>query len=131
MRSHKSLFWFAVPLGLVFLACTGTAFAQYKQKNLVSDKPGVARYTDRNLINGWGLIDLPGSGFVVADAGTGVVTFYGSDGRTLRLPGWPFERSNKWMLISSTLAYAEASYDFVSGGSSPDRTTLRLAGPLC
>jgi uncharacterized protein (TIGR03118 family) len=86
MRSHKSLFWFAVPLGLVFLACTGTAFAQYKQKNLVSDKPGVARYTDRNLINGWGLIDLPGSGFVVADAGTGVVTFYGSDGRTLRPP---------------------------------------------
>ena len=39
----------------------GTAQAQFKQTNLVSDLSGLAAITDPNLVNPWGVSDLPGS----------------------------------------------------------------------
>ena len=62
------------------------AVAQYTITNLVSDQSGLARYTDPNLLDGWGMAELPGGGFIVADALSGFVIFYGRDGRTLRSP---------------------------------------------
>jgi uncharacterized protein (TIGR03118 family) len=48
----------------------------FKQRNLVSDIAGVARITDRNLVNPWGLAAGPSTPLWVADNGTGVSTIY-------------------------------------------------------
>ena len=82
---------FSVLSTAVVLACalmfeTTPASAQYRQRNLVSDKAGLALHTDGNLLDPWGMAALPGGGFVVADAVSGFVTFYSKDGRTLRPP---------------------------------------------
>jgi uncharacterized protein (TIGR03118 family) len=48
----------------------------YKQRNLVSDIHGVARITDPNLVNPWGLSFGPTTPAWVADNGTGLSTLY-------------------------------------------------------
>ena len=48
----------------------------YKKRNLVSDINGVARITDRNLVNPWGLSFGPNTPAWVADNGTNVSTLY-------------------------------------------------------
>jgi uncharacterized protein (TIGR03118 family) len=54
----------------------------YRQVNLVSDLPGVARFQDPNLVNSWGLAHSPTGPWMVADNGTGKVTAYFGDGRS-------------------------------------------------
>jgi uncharacterized protein (TIGR03118 family) len=49
----------------------------YEQTNLVSDIPGVARLTDPNLINPWGLAAGAATPVWVADNGGDVATLYG------------------------------------------------------
>ncbi len=51
--------------------------------NLVSDIDGVARHTDENLINPWGLAISPTGAIWVANADAGVATVYDSQGRVL------------------------------------------------
>jgi uncharacterized protein (TIGR03118 family) len=66
------------------LALTGASVAQangdhanvYKQRNLVSDIPGVARITDPNLVNPWGMSAGPATPVWVSDNGTDVSTLY-------------------------------------------------------
>ncbi|HVM61697.1 MAG TPA: TIGR03118 family protein [Verrucomicrobiae bacterium] len=54
---------------------------QYRRVNLVSDLNGVARFTDPNLVNPWGIAIVPSSGRVwVADNGTGLSTIYSPSG---------------------------------------------------
>ena len=48
----------------------------YKKRNLVSDIDGVARITDHNLVNPWGLSFGPATPAWVADNGTDVSTLY-------------------------------------------------------
>lgn len=48
----------------------------FQQRNLVSDIAGVARITDRNLVNPWGLAAGPTSPLWVADNGADASTFY-------------------------------------------------------
>ncbi|HZV72191.1 MAG TPA: TIGR03118 family protein [Conexibacter sp.] len=48
----------------------------FQQRNLISDIAGVARITDRNLVNSWGLAAGPSTPLWVADNGTGVSTLY-------------------------------------------------------
>ena len=48
-----------------------TASAQYNRTDLVSNQPGVAPFTDPNLVNAWGLVALPTSPWWVSDNGTG------------------------------------------------------------
>jgi uncharacterized protein (TIGR03118 family) len=50
------------------------------QTNLVSDIAGVARFTDPNLVNPWGIAYGPGGPFWVSDNNAGVSTLYGGDG---------------------------------------------------
>jgi uncharacterized protein (TIGR03118 family) len=55
----------------------------FAQVNLVSDVPGAARITDKNLINGWGLSQGPATPVWVSDNGADVSTLYtdGSHGQ--------------------------------------------------
>ena len=48
----------------------------YKKRNLVSDIDGVARITDANLVNPWGLAFGPATPAWVSDNGTDVSTLY-------------------------------------------------------
>ena len=48
----------------------------FQQRNLVSDIGGVARITDRNIVNPWGLAAGPTTPLWVADNGTDVSTLY-------------------------------------------------------
>src|SRR5436309_1507620 len=57
----------------------------YQQTNLVSDIAGVARFTDANLVNPWGLSHSPTSPWWVSDNGTGVSTLYQGNGRSVPL----------------------------------------------
>src|SRR5579885_285571 len=50
------------------------------ETDLVADQPGVARLTDPNLVNGWGISLSPDGGtFWVSDNGTGKSSLYGGD----------------------------------------------------
>jgi uncharacterized protein (TIGR03118 family) len=62
-------------------AGAGRADAQnYLQTNLVSDLPGVAAFTDPNLVNPWGLASSPTSPIWVSNNGSGVATLYNGGG---------------------------------------------------
>ena len=52
----------------------------YRQTNLVSDISGMAKFTDPNLKNPWGLSHSPTSPWWVSDNGTGLATVYNGDG---------------------------------------------------
>lgn len=53
----------------------------FEQTNLVSDIPGVARFTDPNLVNPWGLSHSPDGPWFVSDNGTGLATAYRGNGK--------------------------------------------------
>jgi|tagenome__1003787_1003787.scaffolds.fasta_scaffold20709498_1 uncharacterized protein (TIGR03118 family) len=65
-------------LGAVLPSAAGAAGPRdrYAQVNLVSDLPGVARLTDANLINPWGLSQGPTSPVWSANQGTSTSTLY-------------------------------------------------------
>jgi uncharacterized protein (TIGR03118 family) len=54
----------------------GKGATVYKKRNLVSDIEGVARITDHNLVNPWGLAFGPATPAWVSDNGTDVSTLY-------------------------------------------------------
>jgi uncharacterized protein (TIGR03118 family) len=64
------------------------ATTNFVQTNLVSDIAGVARFTDRNLVNPWGIAyspttpGNPGGPFWISDNNAGVSTVYNGDGST-------------------------------------------------
>jgi uncharacterized protein (TIGR03118 family) len=53
----------------------------YQQTNLVSDIPGMARHTDSNLVNPWGINVGPDGQVRVSDNGTGLSTAYTGNGK--------------------------------------------------
>jgi uncharacterized protein (TIGR03118 family) len=52
----------------------------FLQTNLVSDISGIARFTDPNLVNPWGLSYAPTGPFWVSDNGSGLSTLYNGQG---------------------------------------------------
>jgi uncharacterized protein (TIGR03118 family) len=71
---------FLASCGAVFIlsASVVPATAQLKvdQTNLVSDIPGLARLTDPDLVNAWGISFGPMTPFWISDNGTGLSTLY-------------------------------------------------------
>src|SRR5205823_9750373 len=65
-----------------------TTTTTFTQTNLVSDVPGLARITDPNLVNSWGLALGTNSGLWVADNGSGKATTYDATGNPIP-PGSP------------------------------------------
>jgi uncharacterized protein (TIGR03118 family) len=64
------------PLVLGLLIWAGPTFAQFDQNNLASNIPGLAHFTDPNLVNPWGVAHSSTSPFWIADDGTGLSTLY-------------------------------------------------------
>lgn len=65
-----------VPLSSASTVGAADRTAVYRQTNLVSDIPGVARKTDPNLVNPWGMSELPNGPLWVSDNGADVATLY-------------------------------------------------------
>jgi uncharacterized protein (TIGR03118 family) len=61
--------------GAVFMAVPATAQLRVDQTNLVSDIPGLAQFTDSDLVNSWGISQGP-TPFWISDNGTGLATIY-------------------------------------------------------
>jgi len=64
-------------------ATTATSSPTFTQTNLVSDVPGLARTTDPNLVNSWGMALGLNAGLWVADNGTGKATTYDANGNPI------------------------------------------------
>src|SRR2546423_317777 len=79
----------ALGLALSFLAFNTAGAAanggSYEQTNLVSDQSGVARVTDPNLVNAWGISFGPTTPIWVANNGTGTSTLYDGNGNPFPL----------------------------------------------
>src|SRR5262249_16313488 len=60
------------------------ALAQSHQVNLTGYQPGMGRFLDPKL-NGWGMVARADGSFCVANASTGVATFYQQSGKPLPL----------------------------------------------
>ena len=74
----------ALAAGLMLVA--GTASAQrYIQHNLVSDVPGLAAFTDPNLVNAWGIASSGSGPIWIANNGSGTSTVYQGNGVALPL----------------------------------------------
>lgn len=62
---------------LAWSAASGNAYLVH---NLVADQPGIADFTDPNMVNVWGFATSASSPFWVTDGGTGLSTVYSSNG---------------------------------------------------
>src|SRR4029077_3783493 len=65
------------------LSVTVLPLPTFTQTNLVSDVPGMAKTTDPNLVNPWGIALGINSGLWVADNGAGKATTYDGAGQAL------------------------------------------------
>jgi uncharacterized protein (TIGR03118 family) len=90
--TKRALRLWMLPLAVFMVAATPTAlfsapnnFNSFGQQNLVSDIPGLAAWTDPNLVNPWGVSFSPTSPFWVSDNGTGLATLYNGSGTPLSL----------------------------------------------
>lgn len=80
--------WFSIiAFALALLVLPGLASAQanagsgfYQQTNLTSNLPGIAKFTDPNLTNPWGISSAPGGPFWISDNGSGKSTLYDNKG---------------------------------------------------
>jgi uncharacterized protein (TIGR03118 family) len=71
---------FGFLLGLSQLLPQSAMAGSFAQLNLVSDLPGVARHTDPNLVNPWGIVTSKNGSIQVANNGTGTSTAYFGNG---------------------------------------------------
>src|SRR6266851_4868713 len=55
----------------------------FTQTNLVSDVPGMAKFTDSNLVNPWGMALGVNSGIWISDNGSGKATTYDGTGQAI------------------------------------------------
>jgi hypothetical protein len=84
MRTNKT--GMSLVVAAMLLLCASAQRAQadgansFTQTNLVSDIPGMAKTTDPNLVNPWGVSFSSGSPFWISDNGTGLATLYSGAG---------------------------------------------------
>src|SRR5437879_8451799 len=64
-------------------SATAAVTPTFTETNLVSDVPGMAKTTDPNLVNPWGMALGLNSGIWVSDNGTGKATTYDGTGKPI------------------------------------------------
>ena len=80
MNYSRNLYATVLLLTAARLASAATPANGYLVHNLVADQPGIADFTDPNLVNPWGFATTSSSPFWVTDGGTGLSTVYSSNG---------------------------------------------------
>jgi uncharacterized protein (TIGR03118 family) len=77
----KQLHSYAWSVCIFLAAAHGLSAASfYGQTNLVSDVPGLAAFTDPNVVNPWGIANSATSPFWLSDQGSGLSTLYIGNG---------------------------------------------------
>jgi uncharacterized protein (TIGR03118 family) len=104
----------------------------YQQVNLVSNVDGLAKFTDPNLRNPWGISSGPVTPFWVSNQGTGTSTLYNTAGApqalVVSVPGGPtgqvFNGTGDFLLDDGTAArFLFAALDGTISGWNPSRGT--------
>src|ERR1035441_9754375 len=72
MNYSRNLYATVLLLTAARLASAATPANGYLVHNLVADQPGIADFTDPNLVNPWGFATSATSPFWVTDGGTGL-----------------------------------------------------------
>src|ERR1039457_1016506 len=80
MNYSRSLCATALLLAAVRLGSAANPPNAYLVHNLVADQPGIADFTDPNLVNPWGFATSATSPFWLTDGGAGLSTVYTSNG---------------------------------------------------
>ena len=82
MLKHPFIHRLVIATGTIALALASTHLRAdtFTQVNLVSNVPGLAAFTDPNLINPWGIANSATSPFWVSNQGTGTATLYTGTG---------------------------------------------------
>jgi uncharacterized protein (TIGR03118 family) len=82
MLKPRPIHRLVIATGTIALALTSTHLRAdtFAQVNLVSNVPGLAAFTDPNLINPWGVSNSATSPFWVSNQGTGTATLYSGTG---------------------------------------------------
>ena len=93
------IYLFVTPLLLVSILAAFVTFMPgltqaksggfYRQTNLVSNIPGMAKFTDPNLKNPWGMSHSAGSPWWISDNNAGVATVYKGDGTAFQVGSPP------------------------------------------
>lgn len=113
----------------------------YVQENLVSDQPGVAKLTDGNLVNAWGMSHGPNTPLWVSDNGKDVTTLYSGGTaqtptpslvRTVAIPGGAptgqvFNDTNGFQLPDPTDPTKASKALFIFIGEDGDLTAWNLS----
>ncbi len=84
----------------------------YIVHNLVADQPGIADFTDPNLVNPWGLYTTTSSPFWVNNAGTGLATVYSSNGAVsaTKIPVPPSAKGSSPSVATGGIANATGGF---------------------
>jgi len=84
MRTHvfgtSRILLYGVAAAAILISVSAPAKAGYIQDNLVSDIPGLATFTDPDLVNPWGIAHSSTSPWWVSDNGTARATLYDGTG---------------------------------------------------
>ncbi|HWR37170.1 MAG TPA: TIGR03118 family protein [Clostridia bacterium] len=83
--ARNRLLLVVLTLATLTLLPTSAEAQHYSTRRLVSDIPGFAVTTDKNLVNAWGIDRSPTGPWWVADNGTGVSTLYNGAGQPFPL----------------------------------------------
>jgi uncharacterized protein (TIGR03118 family) len=81
MKRHTRNVIMGTAFGAGIALLSGRAEAFFQQTDLVSDIPGMAEFTDPDLVNPWGMSSSAMSPIWVSDNGTGLSTLYNGAGQ--------------------------------------------------
>src|SRR5262249_51763694 len=73
----------SLAIGALTLSALQTQGADFTQTNLVSDTPGLAKITDPQLVNPWGVSHSPTSPFWISNQGKNTTTLYAVTDETM------------------------------------------------
>lgn len=122
-----TLLWLLMVLLLLSLVSSAYARVGYRQFNLVSDIRGLARNTDPNLVNPWGIEFGPTGLLWVADNGTGVSTVYRpSSGRRVLTVTIPAPPSSSTGVSAPTGIVFNSTMDFVVSANGLSSSSIFL-----
>jgi uncharacterized protein (TIGR03118 family) len=118
----KSLLLFGLLMRLTISSALWAQQAGYSQTNLVSSIAGLAKTTDTQLLNPWGISVLPGQDFWIADNNSGVSTLYDQNGNkdsglVVTIPVASNNPNGNCSPGCPTGTVANASGSYFSGGS--------------
>lgn len=117
MKMCRHIGNFFVRFGLLLAAAASLPAANgYLVHNLVSDIPGLADHTDKNLVNPWGNGFSSGSPFWIGNNGTGTSTLYDGTGTAVALvvtiPG-PAPTTSTPAKVTGVIANSASSFFIV------------------